>query len=462
MSDNELDELLLQLKDACKKSRHHSSNETNLNTTLKKIDVFINRRQMKLLNHQKRLEDLQRDLLVSECESSRNRVALERKHFEVNQLHMMLDKAEQTTQDIITKYDKEMQKLTHQLSNVQQECDRFKTIQTINQDDKSIKDVLTEIHRLREHNKMLEVDNQRLYIENDQLKQAQNSPLQNLLDSLQRSNSVNPTLFESKVQSLEKDIQDYKQRTNQQSDEIEKLRLALHNSEQQCSSLRSELQTAQKEKEILKVHLLEQKFMESPSTDPKEIDYEKFIRQELETNIGQANKLINYWNYHKESLEEKIRQLTSEITQLKRNNVNDFSLQISQCNENVLHTKREMNVLHMEITDKNTIIYNLYRKIECLEQALTISKQRMNAQLHEIEELRSRNPMSTLTINRQIKQTSPFVDGILTDDEVQLRQSIDLDKNLFTSSPIKSTNIHKHFHHIDSDSSLKCSMNFME
>jgi hypothetical protein len=44
-----------------------------------------------------------------------------------------------------------------------------------------------------------------------------------------------------------------------------------------------------------------------------------------------------------------------------------------------------MNKLQMEITDKNTIIYNLYKKIECLEQALTISKQRMNAQLNEIE-----------------------------------------------------------------------------
>ena len=66
---------------------------------------------------------------------------------------------------------------------------------------------------------MLEIDNQRLYIENDQLKQVQKSPLQNLLDSLQRSNSTNPTLFESKIQSLERDIQDYKQRTNQQVNE---------------------------------------------------------------------------------------------------------------------------------------------------------------------------------------------------------------------------------------------------
>ncbi|CAF4438658.1 unnamed protein product, partial [Rotaria magnacalcarata] len=58
MSDNELDELLSQLKDACKKNRHHSTNETNLSTVLKKIDVFINRRQMKQVNHHKRLEDL--------------------------------------------------------------------------------------------------------------------------------------------------------------------------------------------------------------------------------------------------------------------------------------------------------------------------------------------------------------------------------------------------------------------
>jgi len=89
---------------------------------------------MKLLNHQKRLDALQRDLLLSECESSRNRVALEKKDFEVktymstiyfklyifsnikvNQLHMMLDKAEQTTQNIMTKYDNDVQKLTKQV-----------------------------------------------------------------------------------------------------------------------------------------------------------------------------------------------------------------------------------------------------------------------------------------------------------------------------------------------------------
>lgn len=38
---------------------------------------------MKLLNHQKRLDDLQRDLLVSESESSQHRMALEKKDFEV-------------------------------------------------------------------------------------------------------------------------------------------------------------------------------------------------------------------------------------------------------------------------------------------------------------------------------------------------------------------------------------------
>lgn len=38
---------------------------------------------MKLLNHQKRVDDLQRDLLLSESESSRHRIALEKKDFEV-------------------------------------------------------------------------------------------------------------------------------------------------------------------------------------------------------------------------------------------------------------------------------------------------------------------------------------------------------------------------------------------
>ncbi len=43
---------------------------------------------MKLLNHQKRLDDLQRDLLLSECESSRTRVALEKKDFEVRKFNI--------------------------------------------------------------------------------------------------------------------------------------------------------------------------------------------------------------------------------------------------------------------------------------------------------------------------------------------------------------------------------------
>lgn len=60
-------------------------------------------------------------------------------------------------------------------------------------------------------------------------------------------------------------------------------------------------------------------------------------------------------------------------------------MEIYQYNETILQSKREISKLQMDITDKNTTIYNLYKKIECLEQALTISKQRMNAQLDEIE-----------------------------------------------------------------------------
>jgi chromosome segregation ATPase len=93
--------------------------------------------------------------------------------------------------------------------------------------------------------------------------------------------------------------------------------------------------------------------------------------------------LINYWNSHKQILEEKIRRLTNEINQLKK--YKNADIQISQYNENILQAKREMNKLQMEITDQNTTIYNLYKKIECLEQALMISKQRTNAQLNEIE-----------------------------------------------------------------------------
>jgi hypothetical protein len=57
-----------------------------------------------------------------------------------------------------------------------------------------------------------------------------------------------------------------------------------------------------------------------------------------------------------------------------------------------------MNKLQMEITDKNTIIYNLYKKIECLEQALMISKQRMNAQLNEIEVKHQKNSVTYLIL----------------------------------------------------------------
>jgi hypothetical protein len=95
---------------------------------------------------------------------------------------------------------------------------------------------------------------------------------------------------------------------------MDKLRLSLTNSEQQCNLLRLELQRVQTEKEILKVRLIEQKMTESPTTDFKYLflnfvfftkhystreidntDYEKFIRNELETNIDQANKLIKYF-----------------------------------------------------------------------------------------------------------------------------------------------------------------------
>ncbi len=93
--------------------------------------------------------------------------------------------------------------------------------------------------------------------------------------------------------------------------------------------------------------------------------------------------MINYWNSHKQILEEKIRRLTNEINQLKK--YKNADIQISQYNENILQAKREMNKLQMEITNQNTTIYNLYKKIECLEQALMISKQRTNAQLNEIE-----------------------------------------------------------------------------
>ncbi len=75
----------------------------------------------------------------------------------------------------------------------------------------------------------------------------------------------------------------------------------MNNSEQQCHFLRLELQRIQTEKEILKVRLLEQKIIDSSTSDSKYLnefreidnhDYEKFIRNELEINIDQANRLI--------------------------------------------------------------------------------------------------------------------------------------------------------------------------
>ncbi|CAF4188648.1 unnamed protein product [Rotaria sp. Silwood2] len=366
---------------------------------------------------------------------------------------------------------------------------------------------------------MLEIDNQRLYNENDQLKQTncqthnheeiilreKNAQLEKLINSLQRSNQqplcdqvIDSIGFESKIKILENDIDFYKRHSDQQeieirrlvnelntereqhkneldtyrkniiSDEIQKLRSSLNNSEQQCNLLRLELQRLQTEKEILKVRLIEEKIIiDSPISEIKEIDnidYDKFIRNELDINIDQTNKLINYSNCHKKILEEKIQQLTNDINQLKKDNktsnVNDLSIQIYQYNENILHAKREMNKLQMEITDKNTIIYNLYKKIECLEQALMISKQRMNAQLNEIEELRSRNQMIASSIKKEIQHIPISIDGLSTDDEGQMRQSIDLNKNLCTSSPIKSADIHKYFCYFDSDisssSGIRC------
>ncbi|CAM4828525.1 unnamed protein product [Rotaria magnacalcarata] len=508
MSDNELDELLSQLKDACKKNRHHSTNETNLSTVLKKIDVFINRRQMKQVNHHKRLEDLQRNLLLSESESSRNRLALEKKDFEVSQLHMMLNKAEQTSQTIIMKYDNEVHKLSQELSNFQQEYERLRATNKNNQDNRSMNEELNEITRLRELNKMLEIDNQRLYIENDHLKQMhgpthhheesnlreKSAALEKLINLLQRSNqqplgdqAINKNFFEAKIITLENEIDFYKNRSDEQeieirrlgnelntererhkneldicrknisSDEIDKIRFLLNNSEQQCSLLRLEVQRLQTEKEILKVRLFEEKMIDSSTAgmnrELDNVDYENFICHEIEINIDQTNKLINSSNCHKKILQEKIQQLTNDINQLrnekKTNNPNDLSVQIYHYNENILHAKREMNKLQMDITDKNTTIYNLHRKIECLEQALMISKQRMNAQLNEIEELRTRNQVIVSSIKTETQQNAVFTDGLFINNEGQRRLSVGLNKDLCTSSPIKSSDIHNYFHHFN-------------
>ncbi len=60
-------------------------------------------------------------------------------------------------------------------------------------------------------------------------------------------------------------------------------------------------------------------------------------------------------------------------------------MQIRRCNEEILQAKRDMNRLNFELSEKNTTIINMNTKIECLENALKISSQRMNAQLNEIE-----------------------------------------------------------------------------
>jgi hypothetical protein len=66
----------------------------------------------------------------------------------------MLNKAEQTTQAVITRYDNEVQNLSKQLSNVQQEYERIKTIHKTNQETKSMNETKDEIIRLREFNKV--------------------------------------------------------------------------------------------------------------------------------------------------------------------------------------------------------------------------------------------------------------------------------------------------------------------
>jgi hypothetical protein len=103
---------------------------------LKRIDVFMNQRQMTLLNHQKRLDDLQQDLMLSECQTSNDRLALQNKDVEVsrtysadtcqkhglivrnkvNQLHHMLNHAEQTAQHMTSTYNHEIQTLKEQVT----------------------------------------------------------------------------------------------------------------------------------------------------------------------------------------------------------------------------------------------------------------------------------------------------------------------------------------------------------
>lgn len=55
------------------------------------------------------------------------------------------------------------------------------------------------------------------------------------------------------------------------------MQLLLTNSEQQCNSLRLELQRLQTEKEILRVKLLEQKMTESTTSDFKYFIFNFFL-----------------------------------------------------------------------------------------------------------------------------------------------------------------------------------------
>ncbi|CAF5163165.1 unnamed protein product, partial [Rotaria magnacalcarata] len=58
-------------------------------------------------------------------------------------------------------------------------------------------------------------------------------------------------------------------RKNISSDEIDKIRFLLNNSEQQCSLLRLEVRRLQTEKEILKVRLFEEKMIDSSTAGMK-------------------------------------------------------------------------------------------------------------------------------------------------------------------------------------------------
>ncbi|CAF1107357.1 unnamed protein product [Didymodactylos carnosus] len=177
-------------------------------------------------------------------------------------------------------------------------------------------------------------------------------------------------------------------------------------------------------------------------------------------------------------LECKIKSLENDIDYYKRRsddqNINDFSLQIRRCNEEVLNAKRDMNRLNFELNEKNTTIVNMHAKIECLENALKMSNQRMNAQLVEIEDLRSRNddllrkPASSITIinharngsddelhqqrqqqQQRLSTTNGYCSDVLASNNNNNDYfSSDLNNGFRTSSPVKSPDIPKYVHNL--------------